>query len=101
MRLVNKKELEELMEKNPNGGVVFSEYRPHVMASDIMITDGDFGATCLVPYQGEVFDFDWNIKEYSTTDEFYVFNQNDILQMIQNLTKGLKISLEYDGPFSM
>lgn len=99
MKLITKKELEDLMAQNTNGGIVFSDYRPHVMASDIMVTDGDFGATCLVPYQGEVFDFDWNINEYSADDQFYLFDRDDILQMIQTLVKGLTIPLEYEGPY--
>ena len=37
-------------------------------------------------------DFDWNIGEYRDTDLFAVFDNNDILQMIQTLTSGLKIS---------
>lgn len=57
-----------------------------------MVTDGDFGAKCIIPQDGEVFDFDWNIGEYRDTDLFAVFNNNDILQMIQTLTSGLKIS---------
>lgn len=60
-----------------------------------MVTDGNFGATCVVPDpDGEVFDFDWNIKEYSNDDLFAIFDNMDILQMIKTLTKGLKINLK-------
>lgn len=83
------------MEEYPDGGIVFAEYRPNVYASDLMVTDGDFGATCVVPYDGEVFDFDWNIKECSDNELFAVFDNNDVLQMIQTLTGGLKIELNY------
>ena len=41
----------------------------------------------LIPYEGEVFDFDWNIDEYRDDDWFTVYDNNDVLQMIQTLTK--------------
>jgi hypothetical protein len=40
-----------------------------------------------------VFDFDWNIEEYRDKDLFVVFDNNDVLQIIQTLTRGLKIKL--------
>lgn len=83
------------MEEFPDGGVVFAEYRPSILASQLMVTDGEFGATEVVPYEGEVFDFDWNIKEYKDDALFSVFDNNDVLQMIQTLTRGLKIELNY------
>ena len=87
--------MEELMEKYPDGGIIFAEYKPSVLTSNLMVTDGDFGATEVIPYEGEVFDFDWNIKEYKDSDLFAVFDNNDVLQMIQTLTRGLKIELNY------
>lgn len=95
MNIVTKKQMEELMEEFPDGGVVFAEYRPSILASQLMVTDGEFGATEVVPYEGEVFDFDWNIKEYKDDALFSVFDNNDVLQMIQTLTRGLKIELNY------
>ena len=95
MNIVTKKQMEELMEEFPDGGIVFAEYRPSILASQLMVTDGEFGATEVVPYEGEVFDFDWNIKEYKDDALFSVFDNNDVLQMIQSLTRGLKIELNY------
>ena len=77
-----------------DGGIVFAEYEPDVLKSELMVTDGDFGATQVIPYHGEIFDFDWNINEYKDDDLFVVFDNNDILQMIKTLTSGLKIDLE-------
>jgi len=94
MKIVTTKELKILMEDYPDGGLVFTEYKPDIMISDIMVTDGDFGATDVVPYHGEVFDWDWNIEEYSEDERFIIFDNNDILQMIKTLTSGLKINLE-------
>lgn len=95
MNIYNKKQMEEFMEEYPDGGIVFAEYQPSILASQLMITDGEFGATEVVPYEGEVFDFDWNIKEYKDDALFSVFDNNDVLQMIQTLTRGLKIELNY------
>lgn len=95
MNILTKKQMENLMEKFPDGGIVFADYTPDVLKSELMVTDGDFGARCVIPYQGEVFDFDWNIKEYQNNDLFAVFDNNDVLQMIQILTSGLKIKLNY------
>lgn len=93
MKVYNKLEFEKLMEDFPDGGIVFAEYRPDVLTSELMVTDGDFGAREVIPYHGEVFDFDWNIKEYKDDELFAVFDNDDVLQMIQTLTSGLKIEL--------
>lgn len=94
MKILNKKEFEKLMYEYPEGGIVFAEYVPDILKSAVMVTDGAFGAREVIPYQGEVFDFDWNIGEYHKTDLFAIFDNNDVLQMIQTLTSGLKIDLE-------
>ena len=95
MEIITKKQMKNLMRNFPDGGIVFAEYTPSVLKSEIMVTDGDFGARCVIPFEGEVFDFDWNIGEYTENDLFAVFDNNDILQMIQTLTSGLKIELEW------
>ena len=92
MKVLSKSDLESLIAQFPDGGSVFAGYTPDVLTSELMVTDGDFGAKCIIPQDGEVFDFDWNIGEYRDTDLFAVFDNNDILQMIQTLTSGLKIS---------
>ena len=95
MNILTKKQMENLMEEFPDGGIVFADYEPDILKSELMVTDGDFGARCVIPYHGEVFDFDWNIKEYQDNDLFAVFDNNDILTMIKILTSGLKIDLDY------
>lgn len=92
MKVLSKSELESLIAQFPDGGIVFTEYAPFVLSPELMVTDGNFGAKCIIPQDGEVFDFDWSIGEYRDTDLFAVFDNNDILQMIQTLTSGLKIS---------
>lgn len=92
MRILSKIQMETLMQEFLDGGIVFAEYRPDVLTSELMVTDGDFGARKVIPYDGEVFDFDWNIGEYRDEDLFAVFDNSDVLQMIQTLTSGLKIS---------
>lgn len=94
MKIFKKREFESLMEDFPDGGIVFAEYEPDILNSPLMVTDGDFGAREVAPHDGEVFDFDWNINEYLDGDLFAVFDNNDILQMIQTLTSGIKVDLK-------
>ena len=94
MKILQKREFKNLMEDFPEGGIVFAEYEPDVLKSSLMVTDGDFGAREVIPRDGEVFDFDWNIGEYRDDDSFAVFDNNDILQMIQTLVSGIKVSLK-------
>lgn len=94
MKILQKWELEDLIGEFPNGGIVFAEYEPDILKSSLMVTDGDFGAREVIPRDGEVFDFDWNIKDYRNDDFFAVFDNNDVLQMIQTLTSGAKIELK-------
>ena len=95
MKILTKKQMELLMEDYPDGGIVFAEYTPSVLKSELHVTDGDFGARTVIPFEGEVWDYDWNIEEYQDNDLFAVFDNNDVLQMIQILTSGLKIELNY------
>lgn len=94
MKILNKKEFEKLMCEYPEGGIVFAEYAPETLITPIMVTDGNFGAREVVGYQGVSFAVDWNIEELYETDLIAVFDNNDVLQMIQTLTSGLKIDLE-------
>lgn len=93
MKILSKNQMKDLMKEFPNGGIVFADYEPHVLISELMVTDGDFGAREVIPLDGEIFDVDWNIEEYRDDDQFAIFDNNDVLQMIQTLTSGLKIKL--------
>lgn len=93
MRVLDKQEMIELMDKFPDGGIVFADYLLEMRASDLMVTDGKFGAREVIPKDAEVFDFDWNINEYDDSDKFAVYENDDVLQMIQTLTSGLNIKL--------
>lgn len=90
MILLSKNKFKELMKLYPEGGIVFAE---NPCETDVLVTNGDFGARSIIPQNGEVFDFDWNIEECNDNDTFYVFENEDILQIIQTLTSGLKIKL--------
>lgn len=91
MKIVSKNKFKELMKEHPDGGIVFMESE---ILSDVLVTDGDFGARDIIPRDGEVFDFDWNIEECTDRDVFYVLEHEDILQIIQTLTSGLKLDLK-------
>lgn len=95
MKIINAVQFRNLIAEHPNGGIVFAELDSGNQPMEIMITDGTFGAACLVPHEGEVFDWDWNIAESSDDELFAIYDNNDILQMIQNLTKCLDLELEY------
>ena len=56
MKVLSKSELESLIAQFPDGGIVFAGYTPDVLTSELMVTDGDFGAKCIIPQDGEVFD---------------------------------------------
>ena len=92
MKVVNKKEFDSMLDDYPNGGIVFAEYTPDIIR-ELEVTDGYFGATLVVPLHGEVFDYDFNIDEYKDSDLFMIFDNNDVLQMVQTLTRGLNIKL--------
>lgn len=95
MKILTKRQFLLLMEVFPNGGIVFAEYTPDILKSPLMVTDGDFGAREVIPVDGEVFDFDWNINEFSEDELFAVYDNNDVLQMVQTLTSGLQINLHW------
>ena len=96
MRIISKNTFKRLMKEYPDGGIVFAEYEPNVRALDLMVTDGDFGATNVIPEDGEVFDWDWNIDEFRNDDLFVVFDNDDVLQMIKTLVSGLNIKLKWE-----
>lgn len=89
MRILNAKQFKELLKKNPDNRYAFIEYKPDVTIGELMVSDeGAFGATYVIPWHGEVFDFDFNVEEYRDDDDSYfmVFDNNDIAQMIQTLS---------------
>lgn len=94
MKILNKIQFYELMRDNyPDGGIVFAEYNSSNIISELMVTTGMFGAKYIVPIDGEVYESDWDITQYYLDDKFAVYDNDDILQMIQNLTSGLRVDL--------
>lgn len=89
MKYVTKKQLQDLIDTSIDAKIVFAEYTPNIITSDIMLAEKDFGATDISPIDGEVFCWDWNIGEYHDKDMFVVFETLDILQMIRTLIRGL------------
>lgn len=89
MKILNVKQFKQLLKNNPRNRYAFIEYKPDVTLGDLMVTDHNaFGATYVIPWHGEIFDFDFNIEEYrdDSDDYFMVFDNNDIAQMIQTLS---------------
>lgn len=91
MEIISRTKMKTLMQDYPDGGIVFAEYEFDVLASTLMVTDGDFGAREVIPFHEEVFDFDWCIDDYKAEAMFAVFDKTDVLQMIQTLTSGLHL----------
>ena len=99
MKLVNKCQMIELLNLFPYGGIVFAKYNPDDDGAELMVSNGEVGATLVVLKDGKVFDFDWDIHQYGDSDQFIVFDNNDVLQMMQTLISGLEIDLKdwHDG----
>lgn len=100
MKIMTKPQLKELMKLYPDGGIVFREYEPDVYLGELEVTDGDFGATMVLPWHGEEYDYDWNIEEYRDTDLFAVFDNEDVLFMIHELTKCIALNLKDDERYN-
>lgn len=96
MKILTTKELKKIINQTPNGGVVFAEY--YDMESwfgDILVTNGLTGATYIAPIDGEVCSVDWDINQLGAK-LFVLFEDSDILQMIQTLSKRLDITLSFE-----
>ena len=44
MKILSKVQMKLLMTEFADGGIVFAEYSPNVLSSELMVTDGEFGA---------------------------------------------------------
>lgn len=72
MKILNVKQFKQLLEDNPRNRYAFIEYKPDVTVGELMVSDeGAFGATYVIPWHGEVFDFDFNVEEYRDDDDNY------------------------------
>ena len=93
MKILNKQEFKELIDKNQGVKFAFYEYTPCVFKSELHILDGDykypyFGATTLSANEEEfIFDYDWNLNEYTNDDQFAVLEKGDITQLQELLDK--------------
>lgn len=85
MKILTAKQFKELLQDNPDKRYAFVEYVPDCINSELQVTDGTFGATNVIPWHCEVFDWDFNIEEYKGEELFMVFDNNDVSQMIQTL----------------
>lgn len=96
MKIITTKELKKIIKQKPDGGVVFAEYYDMESSfGDILVTDGLTGATYVAPVDGEVYSFDWDINQIGA-QLFVLFEDADVLQMIQTLSKRLNITLSFE-----
>lgn len=92
MKILNKQDFKELIDKNPGAKFAFYEYTPCIFKSELHILDGDykypyFGATTLSAEEEFIFDYDWNLNEYANDDQFAVLEKGDIAQLQELLDK--------------
>lgn len=78
-------------------GTVFAEYKPKIHLSDVMVKHGhEFGATNVVPVDGEVNAWDWSIWDYDDSATFAIFDEREILFMVKTLLNAVSL-IPYDG----
>lgn len=101
MKILRLPEMIEHCKKYPKGGVLFCEGDDTFegyMPEGAMITLGaDFIALDLLPdYRtGEEHRWDWSLlADYDDRDFFYVFDKNDIREMIKRLVMCLDVESE-------
>lgn len=90
MKLLTVKQLKELLKNNPDNHYAIAECSEnYILTEELMVTDGIFGATDIIPYEGDSFDWDFNINEYTDDDKtlFMLLNNNDIAHMIKILSR--------------
>lgn len=93
MKILNVSQMKNLVHSHPNGGVVFKANDCDVLR----VTNGLTGATHVIPFDGEVWVDDFNIENFregSNGIDFYAYDDADVLQVIQTLTKNLKVPLK-------
>lgn len=88
MKILTRDEFKQLLINNPSKRFLFLEWEPSIYTSDFHINNGDpkhpgFGAlTMALDGEDFIFDYDWNIDEYSSDDKFAVLSEDEILQLI-------------------
>lgn len=85
MKIISKNQMVELLNTYPDEGVLFSEYVHGAPAFDLMVADEPVGARYVVPGHGVSFKQSWKIEEYQEHTLFAIFDNKDILQIIQTL----------------
>lgn len=99
MKLLKRDEFKKLLEDNPKKRFIFMEFNKNdTEIRDIHFSNGGhdgwpeptFGATSLIRNtdldsynESMIWDYDWNIDEYSDDDQFVVFSQEDVQTLKQ------------------
>lgn len=97
MIIVNKEEFKTFLENNPGKKFAFVEWEPRINNSNLHITDGDieyplYGASTISydPCEPDfVFNYDWNLLEYSAKDQFAILVEDEIKELIEWLKEAL------------
>lgn len=91
MKIISKNQMTELLNTCPDNGVVFAEYVHGVASFDLMVAEGPVGARYVIPGHGVFFKQNWNVEEYREHTLFAIFDNKDILQIIQTLVCRLSL----------
>ena len=90
MKILKRDEYAKLLNDNPGQKFIFFEYKPCYFASVIHVTMGDehmptFGAWAPSPVDTEYMPnnawedfYDWNLNEYSASDQFAVLEESEL-----------------------
>ena len=96
MKTLNSDEMRELIKQHPEGGIIF-EIDNLGSEMPIMVTKGISRVVLLAPFHGDIFVEKWTVEEGQW---FHVYEEKDILLMIQMLTKSLNLGFRevtYEG----
>ena len=99
MKLLKRDEFKQLLETNPKKRFIFMEYIKNCTeVRDVHFSNGGydgwpeptFGVTSLLRNteldsynDGMIWDYDWNIDEYTDDDQFVVFTPEDVQTLKQ------------------
>lgn len=105
MKILKKNEFKRLLENKPKKRFIFMEFNKNdTEVRDIHFSNGGhdgwpeptFGATSLIRnteldscINGMIWDYDWNIGEYSDDDQFVVFSQEEVRILKQLVDESL------------
>ena len=101
MKFLKKKEFKDLLINNPTTRYCFLEWIECCAASDIHISSGNIKSPCFgavsFNFSGNddfIWNYDWNLEEYSDDSIFCVLEIDEIIKIIHFLNKSINTMIE-------